>query len=174
MEVIDVSHLQVSAQVNETDRTNLKAGQSVEIRIDALPGEALSGRVQAVGGAMGREFWDDNTQHKFDVTVQLDSSDPLLRPGFTAKLNILGDHLSRAISIPAEAVFDHDGKKVVYCRRNHGFEMQEVKVRAMNEGRAILDGVFPGTDVALVNPETKPSRPKPEKSSNPGLGTTSN
>src|SRR5438093_4514587 len=38
-EVIDISHLEAAAQIGETDRVNLKAGQSVEIKIDALRGE---------------------------------------------------------------------------------------------------------------------------------------
>src|SRR6267378_1130352 len=114
-EVIDISHLEVSAQVGETDRINLKPEQSVEMKIDALPGEAFSGKVQTIGGSTTHEFWDDNTQHKFDVAIQLDKTDARLRPGFAVRLGILGDNLSRAVSIPGGAVFEHGGKKVVYC-----------------------------------------------------------
>ncbi len=169
-EVIDISHLEVEAQIGETDRVNLKAGQSVEIKIDALPGETFSGKVQTVGGATSHEFWDDNTQHKFDVAVELDRTDTRLRPGFAVRLSILGDNLSHAVSIPGGAVFDHDGKKVVYCKRNRGFEMQEVQVRAVSEGRAILSGLPAGTVVALVNPEKKlEGNGKSGGSSNPSM-----
>jgi multidrug resistance efflux pump len=170
-EVIDISRLEVSAQVGETDRINLKAGQSVEMKVDALPGEAFSGKLQTVGGATSHEFWDEDAQHKFDVAVQLDRTDPRLRPGFAVRLSILGDNLSRAVSIPGGAVFDHDGKKVVYCKRNRGFEMQEVKVRALSEGRAILTGISPGTVIALVNPGKKPTgNSKSGGAANPSLG----
>jgi multidrug efflux pump subunit AcrA (membrane-fusion protein) len=170
-EVIDISHLEVSAQVGETDRINLKAGQSVEMKIDALPGETFSGKVQTVGGATSHEFWDDNAQHKFDVAVELDRTDPRLRPGFAVRLDILGDNLSRAVSIPGGAIFEHGGKKVVYCKRNRSFEMQEVKVRAVSEGRAILTGISPGTVVALVNPEKKPAGSgKSSGTASPSLG----
>src|SRR5438094_8250362 len=90
-EVIDISHLEVSAQVSETDRTNLKAGQSVDVKIDALPGESFSGKVQTVGGATSHEVRDENSQHKFDVAIQLDKTDARLRPGFAVRLGILGD-----------------------------------------------------------------------------------
>jgi len=169
-EVIDISHLEVEAQIGETDRVNLKAGQSVEIKIDALPGEAFSGKVQTVGGATSHEFWDDNTQHKFDVAVELDRTDTRLRPGFAVRLSILGDNLSHAVSIPGGAIFDHDGKKVVYCKRTRGFEMQEVQIRAVSEGRAILSGLPAGTVVALVNPEKKlEGNGKSGGSSNPSM-----
>src|SRR2546430_11221018 len=173
-EVIDVSHLEISAQVGETDRINLKPGQSVEIKVDALPGETFSGKVETVGGAASHEFWDENARHKFDVAVHLDHPDSRLHPGFAVRLNVLGDNLSRAVSIPGGAVFDHDGKKVVYCKRNRGFEMQEVKVRAVSEGRAILSGISPGTVVALVNPEKRAAaNSKSGGPSNPNRGPLS-
>ena len=174
-EVIDMSQLEVSSKIGETDRINLKAGQSVELSIQALPGETFSGKVLNVGGATSHEFWDDNSQHTFDVTVQLDRADPRLHPGFAVRLNILGDNLSRAVSIPGGAIFDHYGKKVVYCKRNRGFEMQEVKVRAVSEGRAILSGLPAGTIVALVNPEKKTAgNGKSGRTANPSLGPASN
>ncbi len=172
--VIDISHPEISAQVGETDRINLKPGQSVEINVDALPGESFPGKVQTVGGATSHEFWDENARHKFDVAVQIDRPDPRLHPGFAVRLNIFGDNLSRAVSIPGGAIFDHDGKKIVYCKRNRGFEVQEVKVRAVSEGRAILSGISPGTVVALVNPEKRTAaNSKNSGTSNPGLGPTS-
>lgn len=170
-DVIDISQLEVSAQVSEIDRINLKTGQAVDIKVDALPGESFAGKVQTVGGATTHEFWDDNAQHRFDVAVQLDRADTRLRPGFAVRMSILGDHLSHAVSIPGEAIFDHDGKKIIYCKRGHGFEMQEVKVRAVSEGRAILDGVPSGTVVALVNPEKKlAGKEKGSAGASPNLG----
>ena len=174
-EVIDLSHLEVSAQVGETDRTNLKAGQSVDILVDPLPGETFPGKVLTVGGATSREFWDDPGQSKFDLAIELDSKDPRLRPGFAARLSIRGDQLSRAVSIPSEAVFEREGKKIIYSKRNRGFESQEVKVRALSEGRAILDGVQPGTVVALVNPEARASdKSKASANSGPAVSGGSN
>jgi HlyD family secretion protein len=174
-EVIDLTKLEISAQVDETDRMNIKTGQSVQITLDALPGETFSGKVRTVGGATAREFWDDNTKHKFDVVVQLDRVEPRLRPGFDAQLNILGDKLPHAVSIPAEAVFERDDKKIVYCQRGRGFEEQEVKVRALSEGRAILEGIPPGTFVALVNPEKKATgNAKESGTANTSLGPGAN
>jgi len=170
-EVVDIARLEVSAQVSETDRTNLKVGQTAEVSVEAVPGEKFLGKVQTVGGATSHEFWDDNTSRKFDVGIQLDRSDARLRPGFAVRISILGDNLSKAVSIPDEAVFEHAGKKVVYRQSGHSFEMQEVKVRALSEGRAVLEGISPGTVVALVNPEKRRGgKEKPNGSASPSLG----
>ena len=169
-DVIDISHLEVSAQVGETDHSNLKPGQPVDIEVYALPNDKFTGKVETVGGATSHEFWSDNSQHKFDVTILLDKPDPRLRPGFAARLVIRGQQLSHAASIPSEAVFDREGKKVVYCKRNGGFEEQAVKLRALSEGQAVIEGLQPGTVVALVNPEARGSQKARENSSAPQLG----
>lgn len=169
-EVVDVSHLEVYTQVGETDHSNLKPGQPVDIQVYALPNDKFTGKVETVGGATSHAFWDDNSKHKFDVTVLPDKPDPRLRPGFAARVVIRGDELSHAVSIPSEAVFDREGKKIVYCKRNRGFEEQEVKLRALSEGRAVIQGIQAGTVVALVNPEARGSEKAKENSSGPPLG----
>jgi HlyD family secretion protein len=169
-EVIDVSHLELYAQVGETDHSNLKPGQPVDIQVYALPSDHFTGKVETVGGATSHEFWDDNTQHKFDVTVLLDKPDPRLRPGFAAQLSIRGDQLSNAVSIPSEAVFDREGKKIVYCKQHGSFDAQQVKIRALSEGRAVLEGIRPGTVVALVNPEARASEKAKASNAGPAPG----
>ena len=168
-EVVDVSHLEVYTQVGETDHSNLKPGQPVDIQVYPLPNDKFTGKVETVGGATAHAFWDDNAKHKFDVTILLDKSDPRLRPGFAARVIIRGDQLSHAVSIPSEAVFDREGKKIVYCKRNRGFEAQQVKVRALSDGRAVLEGIQPGTVVALVNPEARGSEKAKQNTSGPQL-----
>ena len=169
-DVIDISHLEVSAQVGETDHSNLKPGQSVDIRVYALPNDTFTGKVEMVGAATSQNSWRGTSEHKFDVTVLLDKPDPRLRPGFAARLVIHGDKLSHAVSIPSEAVFDREGKKIVYCKRNRSFEEQEVMLRALSDGQAVLEGLQPGTVVALVNPEARGSEKAKENSSGPPMG----
>jgi HlyD family secretion protein len=156
-EVIDSKQLELSGQVGEADRASLKPGQSVEVRVDALPGEKFTGKLESIAGSSARQFFDDNTQTKFEMAIKLDSSDARLRPGFAARLTILGERMSGAYSIPQEAVFQHNGKPVVYVKGSRGFESKDIKVRAYDEGRAVVEGLPSDAEVALVNPETKAS-----------------
>jgi HlyD family secretion protein len=152
-DVIDVSEMEIRAQVTEADRPSLKPGQPAEVQIDALLGENLSGKILSITGASDQEFWFGGLQRKFGVTIQLDHPDPRLRPGFTAKITLIGDSLSRVISVPREAVFDRGEKSVVYVNRGGLWLQKEVKIRAVSEGRAILEGIPSGTTVALSDPE---------------------
>src|SRR5260221_9137379 len=56
-EVIDLAKLELSAQVEEIDRMNMQMGQTVEITLDALPGEKFTGKVRTIGGEKSRKFW---------------------------------------------------------------------------------------------------------------------
>jgi len=175
-EVIDISQMEISAQVSERDRPYIKPAQYVEILMDALPNDKFYGKVTNVACSAGNNDWFEDMQRKFDVTIRLDHSDPRLRPGFTSHLVILGDRLAQVVSIPSEAVFDHAGKTVAYIRKIASWQPQEIKVSAFTEGRAIVDsGLAPGTQVALVDPEKRAaSKSKSQAASGPPVNSGGN
>jgi HlyD family secretion protein len=168
-DLIDVSEMEIRAQVSEADRPSLKAGQSAEVQIDALGGKTFAGKILNVTGAADQDFWWGGTQRKFGVTVQLDRADPQLRPGFTTKLTLIGDRLSRVMSVPREAVFDRNEKSVVYLKRGGVWVQQEVKIKGVSEGRAIVEGVAAGATIALADPE-KGAGEKEAKTSRAAVG----
>lgn len=151
-EVVEIDRMEVAAKVSEADRANVRPGQQVEIRIDALPDRTFSGRVKSVAGMPASGFFEANRQREVDVTIQLDSGDPALRPGFTAHLLILVDRLPRALTIPREAVFDRGGKPTVYLVTGAGFVPRAIQIRFLTEARAVIAGLKPGDEVALLPP----------------------
>ena len=153
-DVIDISEMEINAQVTEADRPSLKPGQTAEVQIDALLGKTFSGKILSITGSADQDFWFGGSQRKFGVTVHLDHPDPRLRSGFTAKITLIGDRLSHVISVPREAVFERGEKSVVYVSRGGSWVQQGVKIRAVSEGRAILEGIPSGTTVALADPES--------------------
>jgi multidrug efflux pump subunit AcrA (membrane-fusion protein) len=171
-DVIDSGQMEVSAKVKESDRASVKDGQTVEVRVDALPGELFHAKVKTVAG-MVSNMWFDDPAHNFDVSADLDHPDARLRPGFATHVVILGDHLDHALSVPRQAIFDLESKPKVYVKSGRGFEPREVKIRYLTEGLAIVDGLKEGTQVALVNPEQKPGgSAKPGAASGPALGAS--
>jgi HlyD family secretion protein len=155
-DVVDVGEMEIDAQVDEIDRPMLKAGQAAEVRVDAIPGETFPGKISDITVAVSQEFWRVSARSKFGVTVRLDHPDARLRPGFTANLVLLGDHLTEVNSVPRQAVFDSGEKKIVYVKRHGAWEQKEVKVRTYSGGRAVIEGLPVGAVVALSNPERAP------------------
>jgi HlyD family secretion protein len=157
-DVVDVGEMEIEAQVHEIERPMLKPGMVAEVRVDAIPGETFPGKVSDVTGAVSQEFWRASPYSKFGVTIRLDRPDARLRPGFTANLVLLGEHLTQVDSVPRQAVFDSGEKKIVYVKQHGAWEQKEVKVRTYNGGRAVIEGLPAGTVVALANPEDVPRR----------------
>ncbi|HLJ41152.1 MAG TPA: HlyD family efflux transporter periplasmic adaptor subunit [Candidatus Acidoferrales bacterium] len=160
-DVIDIGQMEIAAQVGEADRANLKIGQSVEAKVDALPGLAVRGKVKTLAGMSGGFFFDEDAAHKFSVTVQLTQANAELRPGFTTRLVILGDPLKHALYVPRQAVFQKDGKATVYVKTGGGFDAREIKIRYVTEGLAVIDGLKEGAQVALIDPTQKSAGSKP-------------
>lgn len=153
-QVIDTGEMEIGAKIGEGDRANVKVGQKVQIRVDALPAKTFYGTVKSVGGMVASPFvFDSDSAHKYDVNVAFDHSDPQLRPGFSAHLTILGSDIPNAMSIPREAIFEQGGSSAIYVRTGSRFEQRSVKIRYLTEALAIVDGLKKGTEVALVNPE---------------------
>jgi HlyD family secretion protein len=167
-EVIDISQLEVSVQAKETDRSLLAPDMAAEVRVNALPNDTFQAKVKSVAGASAHEFWDDNPQRTFEVVLRMPNADSRLRPGYATRVTILGSQMKAVLSVPREAIFDEGGKSIVYLEKGGAFERQEVKVRAYTEGRAVVEGISPGNEVALVNPE-KRGNPKKESTGGPVL-----
>ena len=155
-DVLDVSQMEVRAKVSETDRANIAPNEVAEVHVDAHPGEVLPARVKTVAGLASHDFWSGNSQAKFPASFQLQQSSPDLRPGISAMVKVHGARLSNVLYLPAQSLFDKDGKQVVYVRHGSDFDPVQVKVKYRTESRIVVEGVNEGTEVAVVNPTLKP------------------
>jgi hypothetical protein len=54
--------------------------------------------------------------------------------------------------LPRQALFLKDGKRIVYVKKDSGYEQREVKIESENESRAAIDGLEEGSKVALIDP----------------------
>ena len=161
-QVIDSKEMELTAKIGERDRSNIKIGQSAEVTFNALPGQVFRATVKTVGGAAQKEFFAWDPASKFDVFLQLPNPDTRLRPGMTSRIVILGDQRKDVLSVPRQGLFTKDGKRVVYVQNGKDFEPREVRIKSESESRAVIEGLNPGTKVALVDPTA------PRKEGNPG------
>ena len=130
----------------------MKAGQTVKVTFDAIPGTTFEGTVKNVGGMTSGFFFNSNSSHTFDVTIELNKTDPRLRPGLTSEMVYVGARAARALYIPRQALFMKDGKRVVFVRKGSSYQQHEVKIQNESESRAVIDGIDEGSVVALLDP----------------------
>jgi hypothetical protein len=88
----------------------------------------------------------------FRAFALIEKPDSRLRPGMNAGADIVETKLPGAISIPAKALFTIKGKPSIYTKRNGQYVPVEVRVKARNPDEIAVEGIAPGTLVALAEP----------------------
>lgn len=82
--------------------------------------------------------------------------DVLLRPGLLADVEIIVDKIPNAIFIPTQAVFEKDGKWVVYVKSGSAFEERAFKPLKRSESTMVVaSGLQPGEIIALADPTAR-------------------
>jgi len=138
-------------------RGNGQGGAGRGSRTPAAPGMP---QMFSIGGFLFSQ--NDLDTAKLPPPPEEDSQlDVLLRPGLLADIEIIVDKVQNAINVPVQAVFEKDGKQVVYVKVGKRFEAREIKPLKRSENVMIIaEGVKPGETIAMANPEAKPGDSK--------------
>ncbi|HEY5565390.1 MAG TPA: efflux RND transporter periplasmic adaptor subunit [Rhodothermia bacterium] len=144
---------EVQAAIPEQLIGRISLGDKALVLIDALPGETFPAIVHEVGVAT------TGTATTFPVTVQIEDSDPRVRPGMAAEVRFQfhsADSSSLAVVVPSAAVAeDRNGKFVFVLERIEG-SVAGVRRRPVSvgditsQGIEILDGLDQGMLVATA------------------------
>ena len=155
LELPDLSSIHLEARLDESDRGRLKVGQAATVRIEAVPGKDFVARVDLISVLARVDFssgWPP--VRNFDLGLILDERDPRIRPGMTATARIAAEKLANVTLVPAETIFQKDGRPVVYRLRGSKFDEQVIEiVRRGREQAAVSAGVSPGDKLAVRRPE---------------------
>jgi len=155
LELPDLSSIHLEARLDESDRGRLKVGQAATVRIEAVPGKDFTAKVDLISVLARVDFssgWPP--VRNFDLGLILDDKDARIRPGMTATARIAADRLPSVTLVPAETIFQKDGRPVVY--RLNGSKFDETSIEIVRRGReqaAVSDGVKPGDKLAVRRPE---------------------
>jgi RND family efflux transporter MFP subunit len=153
-ELPDLSTLQISARVDETERGRIQVGQALTIRADAIPDREFTGRISQISTNASTDFaagWP--FPRNFQVQISIENPDPRLRPGMQANLHIATDHIRDGIIIPSQALFHDAGQTVVYVLSGRKFAERKVEVaRRSGDQLLVAQGVNPGERVSLQDP----------------------
>ncbi|MDP4160732.1 MAG: HlyD family efflux transporter periplasmic adaptor subunit [Bacillota bacterium] len=126
-------NLEVDAAIDQSDITQCKVGQKVDITLDAYPNQHISGTVNAVA-LQGTTTQNVTT---YTVTAMVDQASDLLRAGMNANVNIIVAQAKNVLTVPSEAV---------KTRGNRTFVTAPVTSSASTgkDGQAAQSGTQPG------------------------------
>lgn len=165
LDVVSTEQMEVLGKVNEVDRGNLKEGQEVSISVDGIAGEVFPGKLKTLSGMASQQFFADPTK-TFDVVFTLQKQDARLRPGVNAEVEVITERMKGVVYVPAQAVFEKEGKKWVYVQNDGRFSRREVETARRSESQVMIaKGLSGGEIVSLLDPEDRSSQTR--RSNNP-------
>lgn len=147
-QIPDLASWEVTAEISELDRGHLEVGQMAAISATALPGEKFIGKIVNLGGTTGPPW-----NRRFECKLSLTDPRPALRPGMSASIVITTQTLKDVLWIPAQALFESDGRSYVYLASAKGFTAKDVKMVRRSESQVVIEGLQENEMVALASPD---------------------
>jgi membrane fusion protein, copper/silver efflux system len=136
--LVDFSHVWVIAEVYEQDLSMVQVGQTVEVALDAYPGETFKGEVSFINPTLTA------ATRTAKVRVELDNPDSKLKANMFAAIQLSADMTGAGVlSVPENAILDTGKRQTVLVERGEGrYEPREVKVGRRADGYVeILEGI---------------------------------
>ncbi|HYG03316.1 MAG TPA: efflux RND transporter periplasmic adaptor subunit [Chryseosolibacter sp.] len=175
----DLTKMVSKTYVNEVDVRKVKAGQQVEVGLDAYPDKKLSGVVMRVANV--GEQRPNSDAKVFEVMVEIHGSDTTLRPSMTTSNKIVASIQENTLFLPLESLHSKaDTITFVYKKDGINTIKQEVilgatnandvvVVKGLEEGDKIYLSVPPGMEDQDFNllPELNGKRQKKEPENKP-------
>lgn len=127
LEAIDP--LKVDFRVPELALSQVRAGQSLEITLDALPDRVYPGTVTAINPLI------DANGRSIVIRARVSNADGRLRPGMFARVRLLTSVVRDTLVIPEEAVFPVGDDKFVYKVVDGRAQRQKVDLGQRRDGR---------------------------------------
>ena len=152
-EIPDLHSMKAEVFVLEADAAGLAVGQKASVTLESNPLVSYSGKITQVDKLARPRFRGVPVQY-FGVTVLLDRTDPaVMKPGARVRAVLEIENRKNVFSIPRQALFEKEGKKLIYRKRGNRFEPVAVEIASSTPGRVVVTkGISRDDELALRDP----------------------
>jgi HlyD family secretion protein len=153
----DLNDLQVELDIAQADFSRLGPKQKGIVTTDAYPDKKYDGEIAQISPEANRQ--KATVQVKVQVLNPGKYPDVFLRPEMNATVKFLADEQKSTgaqqsgVFVPASAVRDHDGKKVVFLAFDGKARMREVHELSQRTDGFLVDGLVGGESVITKAPQ---------------------
>jgi len=144
--------MEAEVYVLEVDGSGLVEKQPANVTVEARPDQVWSGKIRVVD-KLAQPRDQGSPVNYFGVTIALDKTDTkIMKPGQRVRATLVLDQ-EDAIVVPRQAVFEKDGKPIVYKNGATGFAASPVELGVASAGRVVIKkGLAVGDEIALRDP----------------------
>ena len=152
-EIPDLSTLEARVFVLEADAAGLKPGLAARLSIEGRPGGDFAASVVRVD-PLAKPRDRQSPVKYFETVLALERPDPsFMKPGQRVRAVVRIEEAEGVVAIPRGALFEKDGKRVVYRREGGDFVPVEVTVGRNSVSRIVVEkGLRVGDRIALRDP----------------------
>ncbi len=155
----NMTQMGVRVKIHESYIKKIEEDMSARIRVESFPDRPIQGKVTKVAVLPdSSNRWMNPNIKVYKTTIKIDGTHEWLKPGMTAKVEILVDELQGAVYVPIQAVFAEEEEQVCYVRKG-SLQRRVVQTGEYNdEYIQILDGLEVGEKVMLKVPPNQERR----------------
>ena len=154
----DLNDLQVELDIAQADFARLGPTQRGIVTTDAYPDKQYDGQIAQISPEANRQ--KATVQVKVQVLNPGKYPDVQLRPEMNATVRFLANETPKdakgpaGVFVPAAAIRDRDGKKIVLIAYNGKAVAREIHVTSQRSDGALVDGLVGGETVITTAPAT--------------------
>ncbi|MDM8007696.1 MAG: efflux RND transporter periplasmic adaptor subunit [Phycisphaerae bacterium] len=152
IELPDTSSMKVVVRVHETQIERLKEGLTATVTLEGYSGRQYPGKVIKIGTvADSAHRWMNPNTKEYLTEILIEGTTNDLKPGGTAKVDLLVTQLNDVVAVPVQAVFGKGGKYYVFVDDRGNARPTEIEAGlASTEYVEIKKGLDIGQEVRLA------------------------
>lgn len=140
----EVDPLKVDFRVPEIFLSQVKAGQVLQITLDALPDRTWAGKVFAINPLI------DSSGRAIAIRAEVPNPDSRLRPGMFARVRLLTSAAKDSLIIPEESIFPVGDDKYVYKVVEGRAQRQKIEIGQRRGTQVEVTGGLTKDDVVVT------------------------
>jgi len=153
MSLPDTAEMVAEISVHESSVDKVQPGQSAKIIIEAFPDQTFTGKVLSVAPLPDPQHAFLNPDLKvYSTKVSIAGSHDFLKPGMSARVEVLVNRIEDCLFVPIQAVTNRAGRKVVYCLASDNIKPRVVETGAFNNAFVQITSGLQAGDRVLLNP----------------------
>ena len=132
LSIVDLSQLEVQAQVPVSDVARLRKGMPAQVEIEGMPGRAIAGRLERINPST------EPGTRTINVYVSLPNDEALLRAGMFARVAVVTSD-TEVLALPMAAVRSENGTTFVWTVREGRIERRLIEVGRRDERAQLIE-----------------------------------
>ncbi len=146
----DLSRMKVTVKIHESHVNMIRPGLPAYVMLDSAPDQRYRGVVERVAPLPDTQSrWGNPNLKVYNTEIYLTDTIPNVKPGVSARAEIIVTNIANTLSVPIQAVTSYRGTQAVYVAKGGRFEPKPVEIglyntkfieitRGLNEGERVL------------------------------------